>query len=69
MQKAAKLAQYDVLESKVRQLEQYHAQARAADDLIGQMLEDGTLFKDEDGNLAVMGADGQMKAYSPSKNQ
>ena len=46
-------------------MQEYHADAAAADDLIGQMLADGVMYKNDDGTLMVMGADGNMKSYSP----
>ena len=61
----AKLAQYDVLEQKVGHMEETHANAVVAEDLINQMLADGVMYKNDDGTLMVMAADGNMKSYSP----
>ena len=50
---AAKLAQFDVLQQKVQHIEQHHADALVANDLIGQMLADGVMYKENDGSIFV----------------
>jgi uncharacterized protein YgbK (DUF1537 family) len=47
----AKLQQYDMLEQKIQHIEQHHSDALAANSLIGQMMADGTIYKDEHGNF------------------
>ena len=43
-----------------------YANAVTAEDLINQMIHDGTMHQNEDGSFAVMGADGQERSYRPN---
>ena len=66
---AAKLAQYDLLEQKVGHMEETHANAVVAEDLINQMIADGTMYANADGSFQITGPDGQPKNYKPNNNE
>ena len=63
MHTQAKLAQYNALEAKVQHMEATHANAVAAEDLINQMIAAGAVQQDADGNIVVMGPDGQRQSF------
>ena len=45
-----------------------YANAVTAEDLINQMINDGTMQQNEDGSFVVMGADGEERSYRPNDN-
>jgi len=45
-----------------------YANAVTAEDLINQMIHDGTMHQNDDGSFAVLGADGQERSYRPNDN-
>ena len=53
LRKAAKLAQYDLLEHKVREMEKNKSQGEAAVNLMSQFMEDGVVQQDEDGSFLI----------------
>ena len=54
----AKIQQFGILEQKVQHMEQVHANAVTAEDLINQMINDGTMHQADDGSFVVLGTDG-----------
>ena len=45
------------MQQKLQQIEQHHAEAIAANDLIGRMVADGVVYKDNDGSFFVQAGD------------
>ena len=58
LRKAAKLAQYDILEAKVREMENSKSQGEAAMNLMSQFMNDGVVQQDEDGTFLIHDASG-----------
>ena len=50
-------------------MEETHANAVVAEDLINQMLADGIMYANDDGSFQITGPDGQPKSYKPNNNE
>ena len=50
-------------------MEETHANAVVAENLINQMLADGTMYANDDGSFQITGPDGQPKNYKPNNNE
>ena len=50
-------------------MEETHANAVVAEDLINQMLADGIMYANDDGSFQITGPDWQPKSYKPNNNE
>ena len=67
-QSKAKLQQYDVLQSKVKMMEDSKAEGEAALDLLKQFVATGFVNQDEEGNFILPGVSGERK-FKPYADQ
>ena len=67
-QSKAKLSQYDVLQAKVKMMEDKKGEGEAALNLLSQFVATGFLTQDEDGNFSMPGVSGERK-FKPFGDQ
>ena len=60
-QSKAKLSQYDVLQAKVKMMEDKKGEGEAALNLLSQFVATGFVTQDEDGNFSMPGVSGERK--------
>ena len=64
----AKIQQYDVLQAKVKMMEDSKGEGEAALDLLKQFVSTGFVTQDEDGNFTMPGVSGEQK-FKPFGDQ
>ena len=67
-QSKAKLSQYDVLQAKVKMMEDKKGEGEAALNLLSQFVATGFVTQDEDGNFSMPGVSGERK-FKPFGDQ
>ena len=67
-QSKAKLSQYDVLQAKVKMMEDKKGEGEAALILLSQFVATGFVTQDEDGNFSMPGVSGERK-FKPFGDQ
>ena len=67
-QSKAKLSQYDVLQAKVKMIEDKKGEGEAALNLLSQFVATGFVTQDEDGNFSMPGVSGERK-FKPFGDQ
>ena len=67
-QSKAKLSQYDVLQAKVKMMEDKKGEGEAALNLLSQFVATGFVTQDEDGNFSMTGVSGERK-FKPFGDQ
>ena len=67
-QSKAKLSQYDVLQAKVKMMEDKKGEGEVALNLLSQFVATGFVTQDEDGNFSMPGVSGERK-FKPFGDQ